>query len=247
MPVMRDGYRLDLCASRLRFVNVMESSPIAEDSEIGFDPEPSIATLPKFVSPSNQNVGCGSVSLPLKHDNFEVFIAGMSFLEVDGTSILKYTREASSRPAHKGAEPPVHASHAVQHGQLTFPSSRSPSLDDASKTVKLISLKTCPRKTRQLEAASAFESSDASASRTCMASTGRGHHLIERKTTHSKQPVMLVEEKNRKFSLERNKIAAANCRIKRQRRETELQTHSRELSSNSAFREIVFLRTKMCR
>jgi hypothetical protein len=244
MTLTMDGYRGDLYPSKFTFATLPKRYTVVDNSDIGWEPEPMIVSLPKYVSPCNGTADFDRASLSPKQYELELFIARTNCSEEGGSSISECTSEASSWPARNGAEPIIQISHGAYQGQPTTTSSTLSSNDNCSKSTTLALRKVSSRKTQSLEtemeAGFASKLSDAPASKMCAVSIIKGHHSTKRKTMHIKQPVKLKQEQKRRSCLEKNRIAAASCRLKRQRRESELQTRSHELASNnSALKELV--------
>ena len=244
MALMMDSYRCDLYPSKFSFATLPMRCPVVEDSDIGWEPEPMIASLPKYVSPCNGDADVDRVSLSPRHYDFELFIAKTNCLEGGGPSISKCTREASSWSAPDGAVSDLQISHGAHSGQVAAPSLKTSGDYKGLRTSLGRPRRASSRKRHSLEigmeAGLASELSGAAASEGCAVSVTKEHRSTKRKTTHNEQPVNLNQEQKKKSCLEKNRIAAASCRLKRQRRESELQTRSHELAlSNSALKEIV--------
>ena len=205
-----------------------------------------IKSLPKYVSPCNGVAGsdCDRASLSSKHHEFELFIARTNCLEEVESPISRCTSEASSWPAHDAAEAFLQISYAAPEEQSAAPSPSMTSDGKGSEMTELIPRKVSTRKIHPqvlgMEAGLTSELSDALGAKTSTSSITKGHKSTKRKTTYTKPPVKLKPEQKRKSCLEKNRVAAASCRLKRQRRESELQTHSHELaSSNSTLKKVV--------
>lgn len=245
IPLMNSGFGLDLCASIIPFAALANMYSIAEINDIGFDSDPSIATYLEFSSLGKREVGDGNISSLTQDRYVNSLNAGTSLSGMDRTATSKHTKPESRLLARLRAEPFIDVPANVLHyGQLTRYTPRASNCNEASKSVKLTSRRVYSRNIRQLalgdKAASASKPSNVLACETCVLPMVRGEHLTKKSMAQLKQPKTLLDDQKRKLFLEKNRVAAANCRVKRQRREKELQIRSRELvSSNSALRKVL--------
>ena len=186
-----------------------------------------------------------NLSSPRKDHDSDTLDAGTNFSDAERKATSKYTEIGSKFPTRKRAKPWTDTSaDAILHTELTPTSSRTSGFEKASKSVMLLSRRKSPRGSRQVvtevEDDANLKPLNASASRTRVVPFIRGKHLTTKRKAKLEQPQTLVRDKKRNMSLEKNRFAAARCRIKRQRIERELQTRSRELvSSNRALRKII--------
>jgi hypothetical protein len=205
---------------------------VANDDEFGFDPLPSMESHPEYVSLSKIYDG-GHKRSQLEWKDKDLDRGCVKLTETNELSSYKHGKESlslkSSEESRAYTDP---SSHVVRHGQITPPIT-SPSMNKTTKVVKR-SAHTSPglRKSHQFHTATKATrlatSFKSNAEPFAMASDRTG-----RKPPRLRTPVRLLNDRERKLSLEKNKIAAANCRIKKQKKENGLQAQSRELVSKN--------------
>lgn len=228
----------DSLASILRSPYFVCPHVAANDSEFGFDPHPSMGSLSEYVSLSKMYDGSNTRS--------QVEIQGkwplqerVKLTKPNKVSPCKHGEGSSYSEACEGARISKDvSSHVVRHGLITPPPFTSPVLNKVPKVVKRSARNSAsPRKSPQprtdVSAASASASSVSSSSESNAKSISKASDRTGNTTPRPRTPVRLLDDRKRKLSLEKNKIAAANCRIKKKKKEHCLQAQSRELVSNN--------------
>jgi hypothetical protein len=231
---MENGFGAYLRASRDPFANLMRIYPSAKDGETDFDWEPVIAKIPQFVSPSKQDADSGNTGSTPKGHDFDSLYSETEFPEVNKTATSKHAQTAAEIPIREWARLPAGLpAHVQLHGVLTTSSPEASNFEEAPKSVRLLSRRSRPRNNHQVlkevEDGVEHELSNPSAF---------SAHVVSTQGDDLPKPLVLVKKQS--ASLEKNKIAAAECRIKRKRTERKLQKRSHELASkNRALRKIV--------
>lgn len=218
----------------------------AKDSEFGFDPHTSMTSFPKFIPPSEEHAGEDARSQRTGQDA-KSFRSGMSFRQAKDVWIRGDIETFSCHPDRTQAQTQTDtSSDVIPRVQIASSTSRSPASDMMSQAVKRTYRRTTSsRKTSQprakVRAASDTTSSASSfLSSSGLSSTGSKPLRQRKAKKQNSRTLPLSHEIKRKLSLEKNKVAAANCRFKKKRMEDNLQTKSRELASiNTVLKDTV--------
>jgi hypothetical protein len=212
------------------------SQVATNDDELGFDPLPSMASLPEYVSLS-KIYDDGHTRSRSQSDTLEKSLVQerVKLPELNKLSPNKQ-RGGSCSEAFKGVRVNKEvSSHVVRHGQITPPRVKASISNKAPKVVKRTARNNASRNSHDLRltisAASVILLSSSFSSKA--ESITKPSQRIGRTTTRLRNPVRLLNDRERKLSLEKNRIAAANYRVKKQKKENGLQTQSRELVSNN--------------
>jgi hypothetical protein len=206
----------------------------ANDGEFGFDPHPSMASLSENASISKIYDGSSTRSQVEIREKWPLQ-ERVKLTKPNNVSPCKHGEGCSYSEACDGARPSTDvSSHVVRHGLITPPPFTSPASNKIPKIVKRSARNSAsPRKSHQprtgASAASASASFVSSSSESNAKSTSKASDRTRKTTRRLRTPVRLLDDQKRKLSLEKNKIAAANCRIKKRKREHCLETQSREL------------------
>jgi hypothetical protein len=211
----------------------------ADDSEFGFDPHPAMASLPKYVSPYKVDHG-GHTKLQIKiQQNGSSGQAGKKNHKPSKVTPPKDAETSSSSDTSEQARPPKNtSSYSVRYGQVSPPMSTSSMSDNTPEPVKRSSRngasvrkshlsQTNPRAAPSATSFASFSSSLVGKPIT------KASHSTGKPTTKSKPTTTQQDDRKRKLSLEKNKLAAANCRMKRQKQEHRLKDQSRDLASKN--------------
>jgi hypothetical protein len=210
-----------------------------DDSEFGFDPHPAMASLPKYVSPCKVDHG-GNTKIQIKvQQNDLLSQAGKKTHKPSKVAPPRDTETSSiSDTSEKARLPRYTSSHSVRYGRLTPPMSTSSVSDNTPEPVKRSARNgASPRKSHLSQtnprAASIATSYVSFSSALVGKPTTKASHSTGKAMPKSKPAATQQDDRKRKLSLEKNKIAAANCRMKRQKQEHLLKDQSRELASKN--------------
>ena len=198
-----------------------------------------MASLPKYVSPCKTNHGANAWLQRKAQQNGSLSQTGKKIHKSSKVTPPK-DAEASfiSEDNGRTRSPQRMSSHLVQYGQITPPMSASSVSENTPEPVKRSARNSAyPRKSHHSQtnsrAASASTSLVSFSSSFSATPTTRASQSTGRPTPKSKSATTQQDDRKRKLSLEKNKIAAANCRMKRQKQEHLLKDQSRELVSKN--------------
>lgn len=207
------------------------------DGEFGFDPHPSVASLSEYVSISKMYDGSNTRPQVDMQENWP-FQERVKLTKPNKVSRGKHGEGSSTSEVYKRARMSEEvSSHVVRHGLITPPPFTSPVSNKVAKVVKCRARnRTSPEKSPQPRtdvSAASTVSLVSYSSESNAASISKASDRTRKTTKRLRTPARLLDDGKRTLSLQKNKIAAANCRVKKKKKEHYLQTQSRELVSNN--------------
>lgn len=225
----------DSLASRLIIPYFFCPQVAASDDEFGFDPLPSMISLAEYAFPGKMYDGVHTRS---KSDTLEEGLVqeGAKLTDSNKSSPNKRPAGSCSEIFKATRSNKNVSSHVVRHGQVTPRPIKASLSNDAPKDVKSSAPNSASKKSHglQLAVSAASTSLVSLSSISNVESVPKSSQRTAKPTKRLRTPVRLLNDRERKLSLEKNKMAAANCRVKKQKRENGLQAQSRELVSNNA-------------
>lgn len=214
----------------LLFPDPAFSRKAADDSEFGFDPPAAAVSFPKFL-PTSKKYTVSNAGPQREEKTVDPRDVGNAISQENQMPTWTAANESSPQPS--STHSPLGTTSAVfRYGQATPHGSDTLSPGKALKDVEPIPGKVASSRkdcTIQTGGGSPFFLSLASPSRLSLLSSSEAKHHTRKATTCRKKQKSHTEDEKRRRSLEKNKLAAAHCRIKRRQKEDSLQERSREL------------------